>query len=153
MFLMDDINLKLRPQILNLKPGTRIVSNTFPMGDWIADGTDFVKEGEKCFEYCTALLWIVPAKVEGAWKLPQGELTIQQSFQIFSGRLKADDKIEPVVNGKLSGDLISFRIGDLEYTGRVSGDTMEGTFKSGGRTVPWRATRLSKLVQAFPEKL
>ena len=69
MFLLPDINLKLRPRILNLKPGTRIVSNTFDMGEWSADETANVHEG--CTNWCTAYLWIVPAKVDGTWQLPQ----------------------------------------------------------------------------------
>jgi len=72
MFLLPEINLKLRPQILNLKPGTRIVSNSFTMGEWEADKMARVEEGEKCRDFCTALLWIVPAKVEGTWKLSEG---------------------------------------------------------------------------------
>ena len=151
MFLLDEINLKLRPQILDLKPGTRIVSNTFKMGDWIADETDSVEEGEKCSQYCTALLWIVPAKVEGTWKLPQSELTIKQNFQTFSGTLKSGAKTEPVVNGKLSGDLIGFTVGETNYTGRVSGSNMQGTFNSSGRTAQWKATRISKVAQASTE--
>ena len=151
MFLMPDINLKLRPQILNLNPGTRIVSNTFTMGDWIADETDSVEEGEKCTQYCTALLWIVPAKVGGTWKLPQSELTIKQTFQTFSGTLKSGANTEPVANGKLSGDLISFTVGEADYTGRVSGGNMQGTFNSRGRTAQWKATRISTVVQASSE--
>ena len=151
MFLMPDINLKLRPQILDLKPGTRIVSNTFKMGDWIADETDSVEEGEKCSQYCIALLWIVPAKVEGTWKLPQSELMIKQNFQTFSGTLKSGAETEPVVNGKLSGNLISFTVGKANYTGRVSGSNMQGTFNSRGRTAQWKATRISTVVQASSE--
>src|SRR4029079_12246972 len=79
MFLLPDINLKLRPKILNLKPGTRIVSNSFTMGDWNADDTAVVKEG--CVSYCTAYLWIVPAKVEGTWQLGDGTLTLKQTYQ------------------------------------------------------------------------
>src|SRR6516165_10721588 len=85
MFLLPDINLRLRPKILNLKPGTRIVSNSFTMGDWTADDTVVVKEG--CVSYCTAYLWIVPAKVEGSWQLPDGELTLTQTYQMISGTL------------------------------------------------------------------
>src|SRR5437667_708379 len=74
MFLLPDINLRLRPKILDLKPGIRIVSNSFTMGDWKADDT--VTVTDDCASYCTAYLWIVPAKVEGKWQLPQGELTL-----------------------------------------------------------------------------
>jgi SAM-dependent methyltransferase len=75
MFLLPDLNIKLRPKILDLKPGTRIVSNSFTMGEWNADETATVSED--CSAYCTALLWIVPAKVEGTWQLPQGELALK----------------------------------------------------------------------------
>jgi SAM-dependent methyltransferase len=85
MFLLEPINLKLRPRILDLKPGTRVVSNTFTMGEWTAD-QDATVEGNDCRGYYTALLWIVPAKVEGTWKLPEGELTLEQSFQTFPER-------------------------------------------------------------------
>src|SRR4029078_6676891 len=83
MFLLPSINLKLRPTILNLKPGTRVVSNTFTMEDWEADETDTVSDG--CTSWCTALLWIVPAKVEGTWTMPAGELTLTQAFQKIAG--------------------------------------------------------------------
>src|SRR5215472_9486690 len=85
MFLLPSINLKLRPKILNLRPGTRIVSNTFDMEDWKPDEDATV---ENCTNWCTAHLWIVPAKVEGNWKTPQGDLTIKQSFQNIMGTLK-----------------------------------------------------------------
>src|SRR6266568_5941080 len=80
MFLLPDINLRLRPKILDLKPGIRIVSNSFTMGDWKADDT--VTVTDDCASYCTAYLWIVPAKVEGKWQLPQGELTLNQTYQM-----------------------------------------------------------------------
>jgi precorrin-6B methylase 2 len=135
MFLLPDINIKLRPKILDLRPGTRIVSNTFTMGEWEADETASVKNG--CASYCTALLWIVPAKVEGAWKLPQGELNLKQTFQMVSGTLKSDGGATPV-KGRLNGDRITFTAGGTEYQGRVAGNTIEGTSKGGGS---FKATR------------
>src|SRR6201988_4220426 len=80
MFLLPSINIKLRPKILNLKPGTRIVSNTFDMQEWKPDETIEAEKG--CTSWCTAYLWIVPAKVDGTWQLPQGELTLKQTFQM-----------------------------------------------------------------------
>ena len=142
MFLLTEINVRLRPRILNLKPGTRVVSNTFTMGRWKADQNATV-EGKDCQSYYTALLWIVPAKVEGTWKLPEGELTLKQRFQTFSGKLKSGVNVTPV-NGKLSGDLIDFSIGNANYTGRVSGSTMQGTAESGGSTTKWTATQVHK---------
>ena len=141
MFLLPDINLKLRPKILDLKPGTRIASNTFTMGDWAADETATVNED--CLSYCTALLWIVPAKVAGTWHLPQGDLTLKQTFQIISGTLKSGNRVTPITNGKLRGDQISFTADNAQYTGRVNGNAMEGTIK-GGSDSQWRATREGK---------
>src|SRR5215475_6470590 len=102
MFLLPSINMKLRPKILNLKPGTRIVSNSFDMEDWKPDQTENV---EGCSNWCTAHLWIVPAKVQGTWKLPQGELAIKQTFQNISGTLKSGNN-NAQVTGKLNGDQI-----------------------------------------------
>lgn len=140
MFLRLDLNLRLRPQILNLKPGTRVVSNTFPMGDWTPDETVDV-EGE-CSAYCTALLWIVPAKAEGRWKLSQGELALTQSFQMISGTLTSQGKNAPIANGRLRGEQISFTVGNTKYTGQVQGNSMQGEFKAGERTGTWSAVRI-----------
>ncbi len=142
MFLLPEINLKLRPRILDLKPGTRIVSNSFTMGEWTADETATVGDG--CNSWCTALLWIVPAKAEGTWQLLQGGLTLEQDFQLISGTLKSGSNTMPITNGRLSGDQISFSAGGAEYTGRVSGNAIEGTVKSGGSNSKWNATRTGK---------
>jgi hypothetical protein len=139
MFLLPDINIRLRPKILNLKPGTRIVSNTFTMGDWTDDETATVKEG--CVSYCTAHLWIVPAKVEGTWQMPQGELALKQTYQMITGTMKSANGSTAITNGKLNGDQITFSAGGTEYTGRVNGNSIEGTSKSGSS---WKATRAEK---------
>ena len=144
MFLLPDINLRLRPAILNLKPGTRIVSNSFDMGDWTADQTVEVTKEEGCDSYyCKAFLWIVPAKVEGRWKLPQGELVLKQTYQMISGDLNAGTGRISISDGRLSGDQISFKIGDAQYTGRVTGDAMEGTVTAGNTNSKWSASRLA----------
>jgi SAM-dependent methyltransferase len=137
MFLLSSINMKLRPKILDLKPGTRIVSNTFDMGEWKPDETG---KPDNCNGYCTAYLWIVPAKIDGTWKLPNGELTLKQTFQMISGTLKSGNVVAPV-NGKLNGEEITFTAGEGQYTGRVTGNAMQGTLKSGGN---WSATRSGK---------
>jgi len=123
MFLLPDINLKLRPKILGLKPGTRVVSNTFTMGDWQADQTATVDNGCST-SWCTALLWIVPARAAGTYKLPQGELTLKQEFQMLSGTLRAEGKTV-VVQGKVLGEDISFTAGGREYKGRLKGKQLE----------------------------
>src|SRR5688572_28328123 len=127
MFLLPDINLRLRPKILDMKPGTRIVSNTFTMGDWTPDQEARVTD---CPNYCTALFWIVPAKVDGTWKLPQGELKLTQSYQNFTGTLGNT----AIANGKLVGDRISFEAGGTRYEGQVSGNTIQGTMGSTTKT-------------------
>jgi hypothetical protein len=143
MYLLPTINLKLRSKILELKPGTRIVSHAFTMDDWQSDQTD-------SFDGRTAYLWIVPAKAEGTWQLAQGELTLTQSFQMLSGTFKtAGNTVLVVRNGKLRGDQISFAAGNTEYTGRVSGNSMEGTSK-GANSGPWNATRTN--TKAAPSK-
>jgi len=135
MFLLPDINLKLRPKILDLKPGTRIVSDTFTMGDWEADETQSVTAD--CTSWCTALLWYVPAKVAGTWTLPQGQMTLQQIYQAVSGSVNG----APIANGRLKGTEISFTAGGVQYTGQVSGNTMKGTTTSNGKPENWTATR------------
>jgi precorrin-6B methylase 2 len=135
MFLLPSINLRLRPKILDMKPGTRVVSNTFTMDDWQADETAQVTED--CTSWCTALLWIVPAKVEGTWQLPQGALTLTQKFQVVSGTLGGT----PISDGKLRGDEITFTAGNAKYTGKVNGNTMSGTTSGGSGGGKWSATR------------
>jgi len=141
MFLLPEINLKLRPRLLELKPGTRIVSNSFTMEEWTADETATVTDG--CENWCTALLWIVPANVEGTWRLPEGDLTLKQDFQMVSGTLTSRGSSAPV-NGRLRGDQISFSAGGAEYTGHVSANAIEGTVASGGSNGSWNATRVEK---------
>ena len=136
MFLLPSINIKLRPKILDMRPGTRIVSNSFDMEEWKPDETANV---EGCSNWCTAHLWIVPAKVNGTWKLPQGELTIKQTFQMITGTLKNGNTSSPI-NGKLNGDQITFTAGNTQYTGRVAATSMEGS--AGGNK--WNATRAGK---------
>lgn len=138
MFLLPDINVKLRPKLLDLKPGTRIVSNSFTMEDWPADETANM-EGN-CVTWCTAFLWIIPAKVEGKWRLQDGELTFTQQFQVIKGTLVSGGKSTPIV-GRLRGGQIQFGADDAEYTGQVSGDTISGTIKKAAGESKWSASR------------
>jgi len=123
MFLLPEINLKLRPKILDLKPGTRIVSNSFTMEDWMADDTQHVGRGCDS-SWCTAFLWIVPAKVAGSYKTPQGELTLKQKFQMLSGTLTTGGKTF-ALEGKVQGERISFTAGGKKYRGRLNGKQLE----------------------------
>ena len=138
LFLLPDNLRKLTQKFLDLKPGTRIVANHFGIEGWEADETG-KSEGD-CVAWCTALLYIVPAKVAGTWTLPNGELTLEQKFQNVSGSFRSDGVNVPVRNGKLSGDRISFVVGDAEYSGRVSAAAMQGNVK-GSSHGSWNAVR------------
>lgn len=134
MFLLQSINEKLRPKILDLKPGTRIVANSFRMGDWQADQMETVSDG--CTNYCTALLWIVPAKVEGNWQVAGNPLVLKQSFQQFECTLGKS----PISEAKLNGSEITFKADGVTYTGAVQGDTIRST-TAGPVSGTWNATR------------
>ena len=137
MFLLTDINLELRPTILDMKPGTRIVSNTFDMADWEPDETVTLPESGLS-SYNTAHLWIVPAKVNGTWQLDNGQINFVQTFQYITGVMTIAGK-DINLTGKLDGDKISFNAGGSdEYTGIVSGGTISGTY---GKSGSWKATR------------
>jgi hypothetical protein len=140
LFLLPDINLRLRPKILDLKPGTRIASNTFTMEDWNAD--EIATVGEDCTSWCTALFWIVPAKAEGTWTFPNGELTMTQTFQMLAGTMRIGDKSAPISDARLRGDQISFVVGGVKYTGKVNGASMSGTAATGSSTTSWTATKV-----------
>jgi len=134
MFLLPSINLKLRPKILDMKPGTRVVSNTFTMEDWEPDETQTI-QGD-CTSWCTALFWVVPAKVEGTWQMAGGTLALTQQFQKISGTMGST----AIADGKLHGDEISFTVGNAHYTGHVNGTSMKGTL-TGGSGGSWTATK------------
>ncbi|MFC1485839.1 class I SAM-dependent methyltransferase, partial [Candidatus Latescibacterota bacterium] len=138
MFLLPSINLKLRPIILDLKPGTRIVSNTFEMGDWTPDESATIDDITTSWR--RAHLWIVPAKVEGNWRMANGELALTQEFQMISGTITNGGSNTTIENGKLYGDQISFDTGDAHYTGRVKGNVIEGVVTIVGTNSTWRAT-------------
>lgn len=141
MFLLSDMMLKLRPQIAAMKPGTRVVSNSFEMDGWAPDDTVRIPS---CNTWCTAHLWIVPAKVEGTWRLPQGELTLKQTFQDLSGTLTAAGQTVPVLFGLMRGEEIRFAAGDVQFSGRVTGSVMEGTATRDGASSNWNAIRLQR---------
>lgn len=139
MFLLPELNLKLRPKLLELKPGTRIVSNTFTMAEWESDYE--ITTMENWNSWNTALLWIVPAKVGGNWKLDGDQLTFNQEFQMIYGKLTSGDKSSNIKDGRLRGEEITFRIDDRLYTGRVSGDKMEGIVTDSSGEKKWAAIR------------
>ncbi|WMD22087.1 class I SAM-dependent methyltransferase [Achromobacter seleniivolatilans] len=133
MFLLSTINEKLRPTLLQLPPGTRVVSNTFRMGDWEPDAAETVTKD--CTTYCTALLWIVPAKVDGNWDVGGQTLRLEQRYQMLSGKLGSAD----ISEARLDGAKISFTAGGVRYTGEVNGRTMSGSAAGKGS---WSAKRI-----------
>jgi len=140
MFLLPEINLKLRPRLLDLKPGTRIVSNTFKMAEWEADYEATTEENWNSWN--TAFLWIVPAKVAGKWKLGEGELNLTQEFQFVRGTYNTGGKSYTITDGRLRGSSISFNINDEKYSGTVDNGIMKGTVTnaSAGTKSDWIAT-------------
>ena len=141
LFLLPEMNIKLRPRLLDLKPGTRIVANTFAIGDWNPDETS--NAAANCEQWCTGRLWYVPAKVAGSWKLPQGELTVKQTYQTFSGTLKHSNGATPVT-GRLRGDQIFLNGGGTQYTGLVNGELIEGFARTAGNDSRFTATRVGR---------
>jgi SAM-dependent methyltransferase len=139
LFLRDDLNLKLRPRLLALKPGTRVVSNTFSMAEWEPD--DFVVLSRDCAHWCSAMMWIVPASVGGTWHSPQGDVTLSQAFQQLKGSRQVEGTSVALRDGRLRGDDIVFSAGAARYSGRVHGNTITGTVTEKGRTVRWSAVR------------
>jgi hypothetical protein len=130
LFLLPQLNVKLRPTLLDMKPGTRVVSNSFNMGDWTPDET--IMATAECTSWCTAYKWIIPAKVDGNWKLGNGQLSLKQTYQVLEGTLTVDGKSQPISEAKMNGAEITFTAGGRKYTGRVEGNTMKGTIQGGG---------------------
>ena len=140
LFLLPTNLDKLTPKFLAMRPGSRIVGNTFAPTGWAADETDTV--GGQCTSWCTSLLWIVPARVEGTWKTPDGELSLKQEFQMVSGTLTSGGTSIPVT-GRLRGDALTLSGGGREFAARVAGDRLEGSAKPpSGATATWAASRL-----------
>jgi precorrin-6B methylase 2 len=131
LFLLPDNLRKLRDKLFNLRPGTRIVANTFGIEGWEADESKEYEDG--CSSWCKIMLWIVPAKIAGTWKTSSGDMTLTQDFQNFSGTLGTT----PIEKGRLRGNDITFTAGGVSYSGRVTGDTIECT--AGDRK--WTAKR------------
>src|SRR5262245_59144671 len=138
LFLLPQNMMQLRDKFLALKPGSRIVSNTFGIEGWEPDFNESVPECSGA--WCTVLLWIVPAPIAGTWQTPQGAMTIAQQFQKFSGTAgKA-----PVAEGKINGEQVTFLLDGNRVTAVARGDVLEGTIDRGGKPASWRATRTAK---------
>jgi hypothetical protein len=138
MYLLPELNLRLRPTILNMKPGTRVTSHQFTMGDWEPDETAEV-------DYRSAYLWIVPAKVEGSWTLreqgsnAQYAVNLSQKYQKITGDVAAGSAKQPLVGATVRGEEIRFAFNDDKgvtrtLTGTVRGNELTGTLKAANGT-------------------
>jgi SAM-dependent methyltransferase len=134
LFLLPENLNKLAPKFLDLKPGSRIVLNHFAVDGWSADETE--RADGDCGNWCTALLYIVPARVAGTWRFAKGELVLQQNYQMLTGSLLAGGAATPIADGRLRGEEITFSVGATKYAGRVTGDAMRGANGA------WTATRI-----------
>ena len=136
LFLLPALNVKLRPILLDMPPGTRVVSNSFNMDDWQPD--DSIEAGSGCVNWCRAFKWIVPAKVAGSWSLGDGTLQLTQTFQMLQGTLTSGGQSLPISDARMNGTAIAFTAGGRRYSGQVAGPSMTGSVEGGGQ---WRASR------------
>jgi SAM-dependent methyltransferase len=141
LFLLP-VNLnRLTPKFLDMKPGSRIAGNTFAMDGWEPDDRFTLDDGTDCSSWCEALLWIVPAKAAGTWKMANGTITLTQKYQVIQGSITTDAGTHAIANTALQGADISFIAGGLTYQGQIDGDTIVGTITTPSGQVPWRANR------------
>lgn len=151
LFLYPDVNIKLRPKLLNeLKPGTRVVSHSHTMGDWAPDKSARANWRNLYF-------WVIPARVDGKWRceadLGNGPenftLELTQSYQRFSGSVKSEQEKKGIKKGRLTGEKITFNTGnsktELHFEGIVKGESITGTIRNdSGEAVPWKAAKLAE---------
>ena len=137
MFLLPEINLRLRPRLLKMKAGTRVVSTTFTMQDWQYD--DMVTIDDKSSKWTTAYLWIVPAKIAGTWIFDNGELKLTQKFQIVSGEITRGGKASRIAGGRLHVNDFTFKADGISYNCILSGNTLKGVADYNGRKEEWIA--------------
>ncbi len=139
MFLLSDLNRRLKPRLLELRPGTRVITNSFLIDDWQHDEKRELTD--ESVSWNTAYMWIVPAKVEGTWKFNGGELQLSQTYQMVSGNLKTGEASRPITEGKLRGDVLTFTCNGANYKCTVSNNAMKGTAERQGKTEAWQATK------------
>jgi hypothetical protein len=158
MYLLPEFNLKLRPRLLaTLKPGTRVVSHDWDMGDWEPDAKIEVAAPDKpvgALRQSTVYLWVVPARAEGRWRtrvpLPRGPMEIalelDQQFQALSGTARVGERRYGIERAFVRGPFVFFRFGEgadaLRFQGHLATDRMVGRVTTADdRTYPWRALR------------
>lgn len=151
LYLLSSLNLRLRPILLEqLRPGTRVVSNSFSMGEWRPDTVVVVERPGGDFGP-RIYFWVVPARAAGVWDVDVGGerlgLEVRQSFQQVEGTVRAGGRAYPLEDAVLRGDSIAFTVrlpgtdggaAPRRFTGRVTGNTMQGTLPSGAA---WSARR------------
>jgi hypothetical protein len=135
MYLLPSVNLQLRPRLFTeLKPGTRVVSHDFDMGDWQPDNqTDLGRD--------QVFFWVIPVQVGGNWTIKSGsdsyKVSLQQKYQRISGTASGGEGGN--LDGKLLGNEVTFTLGGKKYTGKVDDKgTMSGTAEGGAQ---WSATK------------
>lgn len=139
LFLLPGNLRKLSPKFMDLSPGTRIVSNTYKIDGW--EESDIAYGDNFCITWCTAYLYLVPANVAGAWRIPGGEVRFTQQMQYLSGTVVYLGGRHVPAEGQVKGDYVRFSAGLNTYSGRVKGDEISGE-ASGAMSGFWRATRL-----------
>jgi hypothetical protein len=138
LFLLPSNLLELRDKIYNMQPGTRVVLNTFGIQDWMPDEQVTL---DNCSSWCTVMLNIVPAKIAGTWRGPNGtEITLTQQYQMVTGTAKTADGQTVQVNGRLRGNDLTLSTGKQELTGRVNGSSIQGTQRPAGGGNPQTVT-------------
>jgi hypothetical protein len=140
MFLLPEINRKLKPKLLELKPGTRIITNSFSMQDWPFDEMEEIND--ESISWNTAYLWIVPAKVDGKWKFKDGELKLSQNYQMVTGNMNTGGKSFKLSEGKLRGNVLNFICNGVNYNCTINSSEMKGTSENEGKTSVWEAIKL-----------
>jgi SAM-dependent methyltransferase len=138
LFLLSTNLNRLVPKFLDLPAGTRIVTNSYRIDGWEEEKQLALDD---CTSWCSAFLYLVPARLQGSWKLPNGELQVTQNYQTLGGTLVRTGGREEKVEGKVTANRVRFTAGLDVYTGRVHGRQMNGEV-SGASGGYWSATRL-----------
>jgi len=140
MFLLPDLNRRLMPKLLELKPGTRIITNSFSIDDWPYDEVEELDDED--ISWNIAYMWIVPAKVEGLWKFSGGEMVLSQFYQTVEGTMKIGSESYRITDGKLRGNVLSFNCSGVNYKCIVNNNEMKGTVERGGKASAWGAAKV-----------
>jgi SAM-dependent methyltransferase len=147
LYLLPDLNQQLRPRILAMKPGTRVISHMWDMGEWEPDETFRVAESE-------AFLWVVPAQLAGRWTLGDArgmwsaKVDIVQRFQRIGGTLTLGTQAQPLMGAYVRADVMGFTFVDADggvksIRARVNGATLAGTLQFSGNLTPISGRRLA----------